>query len=192
MRFPKEAVVNFINSRAPREKKMMLILAVGIALFVDFWIFVYPGVALLGRTLPGLSTGQQELNELREDKKNHAMIEKKAKDVQEKLEGMEKRFVGVDETPVLLENLSKLALDSGIKITSLKPIEGSAVQNASSYSTLPIQIDAIGGAHECGQFLSSLENNQTLFRLTDMKISENSQDPRRHLLWVKLEAFRRK
>ncbi len=52
-------------------------------------------------------------------------------------------------------------------------------------------MSAVGGTHEFGKFLSSLENNPTFIRVMDIKISANSADDHRHVLELDIEVYRK-
>ncbi len=187
----KENIQSFINSRTPREKKMLIILVAGLVLFVDYWAFILPVTFFSQKTFPRLVAVKEEARSLREDRKNKAQIEKSWEDLKKEMEVLEKGLIARDEIPGLLESLSKEAQKAGLKITSLKPLEING-SDQGLYVKIPIAIHAIAGSHELGSFLERLEGGMTFFRIRDLHIQGNPADVKRHLVEMQLEAFQRK
>ncbi len=181
----------FLNSRNPREKVMILALAGFFIFALDVMIFVQPLIKIVSQNLPQLSALGTESKTLQEDKKNKVVIHQKWEKAVAELETKQKAFVAADEVPALLENLSKLANESSLKITSLKPIDLPVVSESKNYSSVPIQISALAGTHEFGAFLGRLESGQTFFRVKDIKISTNPMDEKRHLVELIVETYRK-
>ena len=184
----------FINERNPREKQMIIVLGLIGILFFDYWILIHPVIKTYAQVISQYSALETELRGLKDDQKNKKFIEKMWDKEKEDLKTTEKRFVGPNEMPALLENLSKLALDSGVNVMSLEPLESSNKNakkgTAAPYSSVSIRMSAVGGTHEIGKFLSWLENNPTFIKVTDIKISPNPADDRRHILELQIEVTR--
>lgn len=185
----------FINERNPREKQMIAVFGILFIIFLDYWLLIRPVVGILTRDFSQSDTLQKELRGLKDDQKNKKFIEKNWVQAKEKLEAFEKRFVTPDEMPAFLENISKLAQDSGVKVISLQPQENLKKEGKkevpSPYTGMPIRMSAVGGAHEFGKFLSWLETNSTFIRVTDVRISPNSMDERKHILELSIEVYRK-
>ena len=190
-KFSKEKLMNFVESRNLREKTLIAVLAIAAILFLDYWLLLRPVFAVFAAARPELRSLGTQKKILLENKKNSAEIEKSWSGAKSRLEEMEKRFVGRDEIPALLENLSKVALGSGVKILSLTPSEPTASLGAGTYNRVEIKISAMAGTHEFGRFLSKLESGTTFFKVTDLKISDNPLDPNRHLMGLSAEVYRK-
>ncbi len=187
-----EALANFVNARNLREKMMILAFAGALLFFADYFILVRPVFQVFQETLPELGTLQGERHGFKNDQKNKAFIEKTCAAAKDALAQRESGFIAPNEVPRLLENLSKLALDSGVKIISLQPIETNKKakkEEASRYSRIPIQVNAAAGAHELGKFLARLEGGQTYFRVMNMRIQANPADMRRHSIELDIDAL---
>ncbi len=191
--FPQvDALLNFLNNRNPREKKMILILGGVFLLVMDYFFWISPVSRVFSELSPKIQPLQQQLNELKDDSRNKTEIAKKWEIAKHDLSEKDKMFVDRDGTPALLENLSKLAQKSGVKIISLEPFEGAKPSSAKgNYAALPIQVKAIAGTHELGSFLSNLESGDTYFKIKDLKISVNPLNERKHNIELSMEAFRR-
>lgn len=137
--------------------------------------------------MPEVSQARQALAELKEDKKNEASIRKRWQDMTTMLTENEKAFVAKSEVPAVLEKLSQLALSSGVRIMAVNPIESKA--GASRYAPVPIRVSAIAGTHELGQFLAKLEGGETFFKVSELSVTANPADERRHMAQLEVTAY---
>ena len=186
-----DAAVNFLNDRNPREKLMILVFGGVTVLLVDYFIWLAPVTHAITKTMPGLSALHQELDTLREDKKASREIQGKWDEIQAGLIEKEKGFQGPDQLPALLENLSKLASEAGVRITSLKPVGESIPVSGKLYFSVPIQLNASASTHELGAFLSKLETDVTFFKVSNLKITQNMVNPRKHTIEMMLETYQK-
>ena len=184
-----DKVASFLNSRNTREKMMFIGLFGAGVLAMDYIVFIQPVAKMFVATIPELSAVKQDLHSMQDDFKNREQIEKSWAKAKESLTDKEKMFIAPNEIPALLENLSKLAQDSGVKILTLKP-ETSA-PDGSNYQKVPIKISGLAGAHEFGRFLARLEGGVTFFRVTDVKIQNTQSDIHRHSIDLSIEAYRK-
>jgi Tfp pilus assembly protein PilO len=188
----------FYNARNLREKTMIVIFGAVFIIFLDYWLLIRPVVHVFTDTIPKLHALDQELEGLRADKKNRAAIAREWEESKAQVATQEEMFITRDRVPALLENISKLALDSGVKILSLRPVgiiaekgKGKGKAGGSKgYSLVPITLNAQAGTHELGSFLARLENGPAFFRVKDLRISaRGEQDVRRHDIEVNIETY---
>ena len=185
-------IANFLNTRTLREKQLIIGFVIAFLFSVDYLVFVQPVVHIFSDTSPKIGALKEELKGLREDLKNKDAIRKKWEDAKKDLAEKEKYFIAPDETPALLENLSKEALQSGVKIMSLEPFDQAKAKSGKNiYTPLPIQVKAAAGTHELGAFLARLENGNTLFKVKELKISSNPLNERKHTIELSMEAFKK-
>lgn len=183
--------MSFYSARSDREKIMVIALGVAAALFLDYWILVRPVAAIYAETLPKLQRLNAEKKELVSDWKNQDRIQERWTKTTLEVQAKEKRFVATNELPSLLENLSRLARESGVKILALRPIESQEQASGGRYQPAHVKISATAGAHELGSFLSKLENAQTFFAVKNLVIRSNTSDLKKHLIEVELLVYRR-
>ena len=174
----------------------MVVAGAAMAIIVlDSFLLINPVIGVVMSTSPKLAVMKRQLQGLKDDHRNKPLIEQTWEATKKRLTEAESRLVASNELPALLENLSTLAQDSGVKIISLKPIETVAktekAQEIRRYHSIPIEISALSGTHELGKLLSKLESGPTFFRVTDIKITANSADIRRHSIQLGLETFGR-
>jgi Tfp pilus assembly protein PilO len=185
-----EKAIGWFNGRKTSEKVMFVILAAVIIIAIDYWILIRPVMKTFSETLPQIGTLESKLHELKSDQKNVKKIDEDWLNQNKILEQKEKMFIAPNELPALLENLSKLASDSGVKIISLNPIETTTVSPSGRYGLIPIKISGVAATHELGKFLSKLEGGNVYFRVVELNISENPVDLRRHLVNIQIETYR--
>lgn len=191
IKIPLDFLTNFLNGRSAREKLMFVAFGLVFLLFLDYCFWLSPVVIVLTRTAPTLSSLQADLDALKDDKKNQSAIQQKREDVLKELADKEKGFEVSNELPALLENLSDLARKSGVRITSLKPIDGPPSTQPKLYFSIPVEIHANAGTHELGNFISDLETGPSFFKVADLKIASTVTDPRRHQVEMRVETYRK-
>ena len=185
------AMADFVNNRTVREKFMILGFG-GLLLFsLDYFLWLSPVMKTLTRTIPAYISSETDLQNMKDDKKNEADIQKRLEHLEEELLAREKGMEAGAQIDTLLEGLSKQAAQSGVRITSVSPLEEGVGRRVGSYMSIPIALQATGGTHELGAFLSSLENGVTQFKVLDLKISENELNPKKHLVEMKIETYRK-
>ncbi len=183
---------DFLSRRGPKEKVIALTAAALLFLFADFTFLARPMFRTLMEAAPKLSSLGKELERLKADDKDKDAIRLRWQESKKRLAEEEARFVSAGEVSALLESLSQQAFDSGIKITSLRPLEVSQSSlSRPRYQPLSVQMNALAGTHEFGSFLAGLETAGIFFKVTDLKITENPADERRHLVELKMEIYKR-
>jgi Tfp pilus assembly protein PilO len=193
-RFAMEYAKKFLRERNPREKQMVMALLLSVFIFCDYWLLIHPVANVFQHHLSDAPALSFEIQSLKEDQRNQAVIQTAYERAKERLEAAEKRFVLLHETSLFLENLSKLALDSGVKIITMRPLENpvkSKTKSKDPYTPLSVSISALGGTHEIGKYLTRLETYETFVKVTDMKIMPNAQDVKKQLLELELTAYRK-
>lgn len=181
-----ENLNRFLKSRTRNEKVLLLFFAVLFAFTLDYFVWLGPVLSMFSQTSPQLRSLKVDLQTLRDDRKNSVFIEKKWKELKGKLTEAETRFIAPSEIPWLLEQLSVMARDSGVRITSLKPV--AAPESSGYYSRIPIRIQALAGTHEFGCFLEKLETSTTFFKIQDLRIVAAGDD-QRHAFELSLETY---
>ena len=93
-----------------------------------------------------------------------------------------------DELPTMIEQLTDLAGQTGVKIQVISSQRALPVP-LSSYQEIPIQIEAFAGFHQLGAFLSRVELGTQPMQVRTLRISENPKLLRRHLVKLTLVAY---
>jgi Tfp pilus assembly protein PilO len=107
---------------------------------------------------------------------------------------LEKKFLSEDEISSLLEDFSRVAESSGVKILKIKPLELLAATSGAAnapgfYSEFPILIEARAGYHEAGRFINNLENTERFIRIDDIEIRGRLEEPRHHDIKIRVSTY---
>lgn len=188
---PRDAFMKFYTVRQDREKKMIVVMGLCAALFVDYWLLINPVIGTFSKTLPELQSKRAELDELKQDKINETELMRQWDELDARAAEQESRFVSPNEIPALLENLSKMAQGSGLKILSVTPGKQERTRAMEPYSRVSVHISALAGGHELGKFLSLLESNHVFFRVAGLKVSPNPPEAKRQKIDLEVQVYRK-
>lgn len=185
-----ETLTQFFNSRSSRDKTLLIGAGVCLALTADILLVIQPASSAFFKRQPELQALGAEFKELGQNGKNKGKIESDWKAAREQVMALDQRFALSNEAAA--EQLSKLAQESGVKISSLTPMEKSKSGPASgSYVQAPIKINASAGLHALGSFLAKVENSALFFRVTNLSIGENITDLKNHQIEMNIECYQK-
>ncbi|OQB16564.1 MAG: Pilus assembly protein, PilO [Candidatus Omnitrophica bacterium ADurb.Bin205] len=102
-----------------------------------------------------------------------------------------KKVIFEPELPALLNDISKLANFNNVRITQIKPARD-LQKSPAKFSPVLISMDIIGGYHNFGRFINSLENNEVLMSVEGFKIEPLPKDPLRQKIAVTVKTYVRK
>ena len=172
-------------------------LAVGMLLLVVMVLFYFK--VLLGP----LAVKLKQVGELRAQYRREVAVTeaglKRMEQVKNEIQRLEEavgetqhRFPS--EREPILEELSDIAENAGIKIVEMTPGTEVASTRAGGLEfkdlvELPITLHAVGGYHEFGTFVNALENSERIYLVEDLSIRTNPDKERIHSFQVVLKAF---
>jgi len=107
---------------------------------------------------------------------------------------MRRHFPGERELPVLLEELSGIAENAGVKILEITPGKGEPMgsqggTDIKGLRQLPITMTALSGYHEFGKFVNALENSERVYVIETLTVTSNPENERVHSVRLILKAF---
>jgi len=166
------------------KKKLILLIGVIVVLVtvVYFNFILVPQVTWVIKSVMNMGKANSELSSARADITKIGKLKDGMVLLEEKVDKYEKMLPAEQEIPSLLENLSVMARNSGIKIVGIVPIErkDEKVDKNRIYKEIPILISAKSGYHELGRFLSNLENADRFMKVADIDIKSNAASPKKH------------
>lgn len=136
----------------------------GILLFVfllDYLIIMRPQLGTLAKISPEIKLLVDDVTKAKVDIDKLLQYKSEVEKLRKKVEGESKKVRSREEVTVVLEQISRLAIDSGLRIEQITP--NSAEQKLildtkeRKYYSLPISIDAKSGYHHFGKFLNQFE-----------------------------------
>ncbi|MBU1061253.1 MAG: type 4a pilus biogenesis protein PilO [Candidatus Omnitrophica bacterium] len=124
---------------------------------------------------------------------NEDRIRRDYDNLKKQVDMLDGSFANQDDISSLLQDFSRIAESSGVKILKIKPLE--VLDNISQddaahrfYSEFPILIEAIAGYHQCGEFVNKLEIMDRFIKIDDLDIKAGSGDPR-HYIKLKVSTY---
>lgn len=168
------------------EKNPYLVLwvIIFVILLLDFVILLRPQIMLLKQTNRQVGTLSRDLKTTKKDFASIEQFRKRLASLQEKISVVGERIAQEEEMPVVLENVSKLAKQSNLKIIQLKPSRQEekivVTAQAGNIYELPIFIEARCGYHQLGIFINKLENDRIFMSLTGLELVPNVGDSLHH------------
>ncbi|OGW75003.1 MAG: hypothetical protein A2Z72_00575 [Omnitrophica bacterium RBG_13_46_9] len=176
------------------KKRILLIYASALLLTVVlyFILFLRPTLAKLFEIIPELKELRQNIKVVRDDLRFEEKLKTRLEGLQEVLGEYENKLSREKELPKFLENLSKMARSSGVKILGITPLIRTEKQKSGAgdiYQEVPIIIGAQSGYHEFGAFINRLENDPRYMQISDIKMQASRNNPRRHEIEFVVYAY---
>lgn len=167
----------------------------GVLLFVfllDYFLLLKP---LLG-SLNKLSSQTAELQHNIQDAKTDIARVGQNRDQLEKIRNqvneVKVKIRSAQEVPLILEDISRIASENGVKIDQLMPLKDQKVllakQKDVEYYALPIMVQARSPYHELGRWLAQLESERVFYGVGSLSIMNNPKDTMRHQVQITLKA----
>jgi Tfp pilus assembly protein PilO len=179
-------------SKGQKEKTVLTALLAVIVLVAYFHLLLRPAVTELKGLAPKVNKMRRDLSAAKTLIKSKVVIESRSEELNEKIAELEKVFPREREVPKLLENFSKIAGVSGVRIIGIKPVvmaEPAAREENAIYQAIPIEIIARSGYHELGKFLEKLETGERFIRVKDLAISAKETSVKRHDVRLIAETY---
>ena len=117
---------------------------------------------------------------------NEDRIRRDYDNLKKQVDILDGNFANQDDISSLLQDFSRIAESSGVKILKIKPLD--VIDNISEdgttprfYSEFPILIEAIAGYHQCGEFVNKLESMDRFIKIDDLDIKARPKDARHHI-----------
>jgi len=178
------------SSLSAREQRTVLMggaLAV-LVLWVYVAYIVGPLMREAGRLGQEVATARQQLRLLEVATANEAALREQHQQLDETVSSLRKLLPSEKELPAVIEQLSDLASQTGVKIETIfpqRPTEEQLPQPAPAakpnvatpvvYKDVLVQIDAVAGFHQLGMFLSLVESSEEPMEVDSLRITS---DPR--------------
>ncbi len=141
-------------------------------------------------TLRSLSSKTASFKKNIQETKNNidrfSAYESEVDDLQKRSESIKASVVLQEKIPLVMENISRIARESGIQIDQMMPARESQKQISKAadgpYYTLPILIRGQGPYHAIGRFFNGIETESIFMKIQDFDIAQNAMNSRSHAL----------
>lgn len=140
-----------------------------------------------------IKTLVQEIGQVKADKLFIAQMKKSLDVPRRQLVAMSEKVRSVQAVPIVLEEISRLANEFGVKIDQLTPQKDAQelliTAPEGKYYALPIVIQARSGYHMFGHFLNRLERQDLYFSVRDLRIEADEKDPNNQLISMVIKVI---
>ncbi len=176
------------------KRETYMILGVGAAFIgvLYFNFMIRPKLDEMGKNGKEIRTLRAELDQIKNSVSREPALKSSYDNMIGKVQSYEKRLPAKTEIPLLLEQLSKIARETGVKILAITPsnVKKTKVEKEDKpYVEIPISVTAQGGYHELGTFLNRMEKSDRFMKIAELLISTNSQDKKSHNLEMIVSTY---
>ncbi len=171
------------------EKRRLLVGLVALASLVLYAYVLY----LLQPLARGVIHLNQQVREVSRQVQQMEQSVAQATSVQQEYSSLETRVAQLreqlpseNELPTVIEWISELASQTGVKILSIfpqrfaQPLEPDTQVSPRLYKAVALEIDALSGFHQLGMFLSRVESGGQSVEVKQLRVSHSERELRRH------------
>lgn len=169
-------------------KIVPLLLAVAI-IFTYSRLFIAPTLRTLRDLSPKVAGLKQNIKLAQSSIKSIGILKNQLNDLKQRIGNYENRLPQKKEVPSILQHLSQIATESGVKITSIEPARELIPSGSKDYTEVPITLTAKCGYHQLATLISKLESSRQFMKVSNIKISHNSNDIYHHNVDLKISTF---
>ena len=181
--------------KIPDRMKIVLIgVCVLIFLVADFKLVLIPQLGLMSQMNPKISQLKNDINSIKNDLNSFTALKNTLELSKKKASSYSKMVVTQDLVPVLLDDISKIAKASDVKLmqiktekdTNAKPV---AKFDGVKYYSFFINLDLNASYFPFVNFLRKLENSARFFRVVSFEITPDNSNYFQHKIKMTLEAY---
>ncbi|MBI3601707.1 MAG: type 4a pilus biogenesis protein PilO [Candidatus Omnitrophica bacterium] len=138
-------------------------------------------------------TMSKDIKRLKDDLQRINQMKERLQNSRTQLEAMNIKIRPLGEASSVLEDISRIANETGVKIDQLTPQTESQQALISTkearYYTLPIVIRATSGYHMFGRFMNQLELGKLFFIVSSLQIQDQGSDIHHHAIDATLKII---
>ena len=177
------------NIKLTKEQQQYVALGViGVAAAVyGYWNFMLKPLAVQQEFwTKSVKENADNLKKAQEFKKNWAEFETRMARVQAGEQYVSRRILPVAGAEQLMLRISKLALESGVGLTSYKPEDASTAQrvDADIYKNLG-KLEILCTYHQLGSFFSRLSGEDVIYNVEEMEVTPGDMNPQGTGIYLK-------
>lgn len=160
---------------------------------LDFFIIIAPlQLNAIQKTGTDRQSLQQSIERLKSDLTRIDQMKISLDKNRKELDVLNAKIRSVGEIPSILEDMSRLANEVGVKIDQITPQPDAqkilVSSDSGKYYLLPIVIQATSGYHMFGRFLNRLELGKLLFIVQTLTIENKVDDAKKHMITATLKV----
>jgi type IV pilus assembly protein PilO len=172
--------------RLPRLQKIGILCGAVLLIFGLYWFLVYRDYsAKLDARQAVLTKKQQELNEQMVILADLPKFKKETADMKSKRQKALEQLPNEKDIDRLLEDISSLAIESGLEILLFKP-EQEVKRNF--YAEIPVELKLSGGYHDLALFYDKIANLPRIVNVSELLIEKPQEVDGRNILQASCTA----
>ncbi len=160
---------------------------------VDYFLIMQPQLRTLMTLNPKVELLTRDSRQAISDIKKISDYQTQVATFKEKMKIVGSKILLKEEIPAILENISRLANDSRVRINQIMPLKESqeAVlsNDEGTYYSLPILVNARGGYHDLGRFFNQLEKSKIFMSILNFDIAANNESTVQHSAKITIKVF---
>jgi len=180
-------------------QKFLASACIGIVLIIAFLAFLLiPKASKLLYLIRENSKLDTQLSAAAEDAAKIDGLNSNKAGLAAEISALQERFLEETQIPLFLEELSKLAEETSVRLNSLKiPKEVAEAGEKEKtplekkYKKVPIFIEAECGFHDLGRFINKLESAKRFISVSDIEIKAQKESPGLHRVDLEIETIAR-
>ncbi|MFT5386990.1 MAG: Tfp pilus assembly protein PilO [Candidatus Omnitrophota bacterium] len=167
----KEIISTISSKLKAADQKTLYGIFGGVLFFIfllDYFLIMGPQIKTLTKLTPKISQLRGDIERTETNLLRLNEYRKQIKEYVVKIESLESQINRREELPLVLAKISRIAHKSNVKINQIMPRtddqEFLFEKNEKSFYTFPILIEAKSSYHDFGDFINTLENDNTFFQ----------------------------
>lgn len=187
------------------KREWRAVLMLGSVVLMVGWIYLTYGLFPLRRRSVELTqevrTARQQLAILEGLISKEDVLRREFRRADETVKSLRQLLPSQEELPVIIERLSDFAAQTQVRIQTVLPQRaedqsGTWEPNhkpdsgaAAVYEEVFIQIDAVAGYHQLGNFIALMEAEPRPLRVISLRVTGNEKEPRRHHVKMLVQMY---
>lgn len=193
MKIP-DQITNFISEKLTEKNRYYVLIGVLLSVFVfDYLFLMMPQVRILLSLTPKTNNLLKDLKQAHYDIDHIKQYQAQVAELQNKMLINGTKILAREEIPVILENITKIASETSIKLNQMMPVKESQVlvltTDEGKYYSLSILLSGRGGYHNIGRFFTRLENDKIFMSVIDFDITSHNEDQMHHAVNATIKVF---
>lgn len=171
-----------------RQKTMLSVALAVVGLWVYYAFVLGPLWTAATRTGQELQEAERALNDIEQGLVQEPQLQQQQKDLGARVAQLRAVIPTEDRLPDVVQHLTEVAAQTGIKVHSVSPQAGRATDEVTAYRPAPVNFEGLAGYHQLGMFLSRIETEGPPIHLEALRISANNKALRRQDVKMQLVA----
>ena len=135
---------------------------------LDYVLFMRLQLNALWKINPQIKELSENYKQAKVDIERQPEYEKQVEQLKQVMVDVQVKIKSREDVPLILERISRLAQENGIKIDQITPFSGQSTvlleKSGRKYYSVPISVEAQSGYHDFGRFLNRLENDKVFLK----------------------------